>query len=178
MTDLAREYGEGLYELCHEEHLSADVLEQMQMLKTCFRAEPDFLRLLSNMAISKEERCRIIDKSLRGQVHQYVLNFLKILCEKNLLHTFYGCEEAYRALYNRDHAIMEASVFTAVALSDDQRSQLKARLKIMTGRDIHLKESVDTHLIGGMLLEMDGKRYDNTLRHRLDELQALLSGNK
>ena len=45
MTDLAREYGEGLYELCHEENLADDGLHQMQMLKNCFKEQPDFLRL-------------------------------------------------------------------------------------------------------------------------------------
>ena len=176
MTDLAREYGEGLYELCEEEKMAEEVLLQLQMLKACFREQPDFLRMLSNMALPKEERCGIIEKTLRGQVHAYVINFLKILCERNLLHEFSGCEEAYRALYNRDHAIMEAVVTTASALNDEQREKLMAKLKQMTGKAVILKENVDASLLGGVLLEMDGKRYDNTLRHRLEGLQSILSG--
>lgn len=177
MTDLAREYGEGLYELCEEENLALEGLEQMQMLKACFREQPDFLRLLSNMALPKEERCAIIESTLRGQVHDYVLNFLKILCERNLLSEFFGCEEAYRNLYNENHSLLEATVTSAAALTDAQKEQLLQKLHDMTGRAINLKEKVDASLIGGVLLEMDGKRYDNTLRHRLDGLQQVLSGN-
>ena len=33
MTELAREYGDGLYALCEEENLSKDVLEQLLMLQ-------------------------------------------------------------------------------------------------------------------------------------------------
>lgn len=177
MTDLAREYGEGLYELCEEENLAESGLEQMQMLKSCFKEQPDFLMLLSNMALPKEERCGVIEKTLRGQVHDYVLNFLKILCERNLLHQFYGCEEAYRNLYNQQHSILEAVVTTASPLNDAQRKQLMEKLRSMTGHSITLKEKVDTAVIGGVLLEMDGKRYDNTLRHRLDGLQQALNEN-
>ncbi|MBQ4640125.1 MAG: ATP synthase F1 subunit delta [Clostridia bacterium] len=177
MTDLAREYGEGLYELCLEEKLDEQVLEQMQMLKSCFHDAPDFLRLLSNMALPKEERCGIIERTLRGQVHSYVINFLKILCERNLLHQFNGCEEAYRMRFNQDHAVMEAVVTSALALSSEQREKMIARLEQMTGKAINLKEKVDASLIGGVVLEMDGKRYDNTLRHRLEGLQNILSGN-
>ncbi|MBR6809200.1 MAG: ATP synthase F1 subunit delta [Clostridia bacterium] len=177
MTDLAREYGEGLYELCEEENMAEDVLSQLNMLKDCFREQPDFLHLLSNMALPKEERCQIIENTLRGQVHGYVVNFLKILCERNLLHQFYGCEEAYRALYNQDHAIVEAVVTTAAALSDQQREKLMEKLRGMTGKEVSLKEKVDAGLLGGVLLEMDGKRYDNTLRHRLENLQNIFSGN-
>lgn len=177
MNDLAREYGEGLYELCEEEKLADAVLAQLNMLKDCFREQPDFLRLLSNMALPKEERCQIIENTMRSQVHGYVVNFLKILCERNLLHLFFGCEEAYRALYNRHHAIVEAVVTTAEALNDEQREKLMNKLRRMTGKAVALKEKVDAGLLGGVLLEMDGKRYDNTLRHRLDNLQNILSGN-
>lgn len=177
MTDLAREYGEGLYELCEEENLTEDGLQQMQMLKCCFKEQPDFLLLLSNMAIAKEERVGIIEKTLRGQVHKYVLNFVKILCERNLLHEFYGCEEAYRTLYNQRHSILEAVVTTAKPMNDAQREKLLKKLNTMTGRSINLNEKVDAAVIGGVLLEMDGKRYDNTLRHRLEGLQNVLSGN-
>lgn len=176
MTDLAREYGEGLYELCEEESLTPEGLEQLQMLKSCFKEQPDFLLLLSNMAIAKEERCSIIENTLRGQVHDYVLNFLKILCERNLLHTFYGCEEAYRNLYNQRHSILEAVVTTAEPMNTAQKEKLLEKLERMSGRSINLKEKVDAAVIGGVLLEMDGKRYDNTLRHRLEGLQSALSG--
>ena len=56
MTELAREYGDGLYALAAEEHIADDVLAQMQTLKDSFKENPQFLQLLSNMALSKAER--------------------------------------------------------------------------------------------------------------------------
>ena len=55
MTDLSREYGDGLYALCAEEGIAKEVLEQLQALKACFDEQPDFCRLLSNMSLSKQE---------------------------------------------------------------------------------------------------------------------------
>ena len=88
MTDLSREYGDGLYALCAEEGIAKEVLEQLQALKACFDEQPDFCRLLSNMSLSKQERVGIVDRTLRGQVHPYVLNFLKILCERRAARLF------------------------------------------------------------------------------------------
>jgi len=82
VTELAKEYGAGLYQLAAEENASAQILDQMRTLRGCFKEQPQFLRLLSNMALSKEERVGIIDTAFRGQVHPYMLNFLKILCER------------------------------------------------------------------------------------------------
>ena len=124
MTDLAEEYGKGLYDLTEEEHISEDVLAQLRVLKGLFRDQPDFIRLLCNMSLAKEERTAILDGALRGQVHPYVLNFLKILCERGALHEFEGCVSAFTALYNQAHGIVEASVTTGVPLEEEQRTRL------------------------------------------------------
>ncbi len=176
MTDLSREYGDGLYALCTEEGIAKDVLEQLQALKGCFDEQPDFCRLLSNMSLSKQERVEIVDKTLRGQVHPYVLNFLKILCERGALHEFSGCEQAYRERYNRDHGVTEAKVTTCLPLTEDQRRKLLVKLGSMTGNRIDLYEKVDPQVLGGVLLEMNGKRYDSTLRCRLQSIHQALAG--
>lgn len=176
MTDLAREYGEGLYALCTEENLAEEMLGQLQALKALFRQQPDFIRLLGNMSLGKQERLEILDHALRGQVHPYLLNFLKILCERGALHEFEGCERAFRENYNRDHAVVEATVTTTAPLSEDQRQRLIARLRAMTGKTVHLTEKTDSAVLGGVVLEMDGQRYDNTVRHRLEEIRRAMTG--
>ena len=178
MTELAREYGDGLYALCAEEKLDTRALEELAQLKAVFRQERDFFRLLSNLSLSKEERVGILDRALRGQVHPYLLNFLKILCERGALYEFEGCESAFRENYNRDHKVLEAQVTTGAPMDEAQRRQMIEKLKAMTGREIHLQEKVDPAVIGGVLLEMDGRRYDNTLRGRLARIKAKMTGEE
>lgn len=176
MTELAREYGEGLYALAVEEKLESELLEQLRTLKTCFKAEPDFVRLLGNMALSREERLSILDNALRGQVHAYLLNFLKLLCERGIMHEFGNCEEAYRELYNRENGIVEAQVMTGAPLTDEQRRQLVDKLCVMTGKKVTLTERVDASVMGGVVLEMEGKRYDNSVAGRLEQIRRIISG--
>ena len=176
MTELAKEYGAGLYQLAAEENASEQVLEQMRTLRGCFKEQPQFLRLLSNMALSKEERVGIIDAAFRGQVHPYLLNFIKILCERGALGEFAGCEEAFRELYNKDNGVVEALVTTGEKLSEDQRERLIEKLNAMTGKQIDLLEKVDPKVVGGVLLEMNGQRYDNTVRHRLESIRRAMVG--
>ena len=80
-----------------------------------FKANPDYLRLLSTPSIPKRERCGLLDEALRDQVHLYVLNFLKILCEKGTLRELSGCARAYRVRYNQAHGIL-GELDEAVAL--------------------------------------------------------------
>ncbi len=176
MTEFGREYGEGLYALCAEEHIERDALLEMQTLKESFHENEDFLRLLGNMTLSKEQRVAIVDETLKSSVHEYVLNFLKLLVERGAIHEFAECAAAYQACYNREHGVVEAEVTTAQALNDGQRQKLIEKLQDMTGKEVVIKEKVDPSILGGVLLQMDGKRYDNTVAHRLQAIKQAMAG--
>lgn len=176
MTEFSREYGDGLFELCAEEGLDNQVLGELECLKRIWREQPDFARLLMNMTLSKDERVQIADAALRGQVHPYVLNFIKILVERGAASELPECADVFQERYRKAYGIAEADVTTAVKLSDAQRQALTRRLEEMTGQKVRLKEHVEPDVMGGVLLKMNGKRYDNTIRHRLDSIRQALSG--
>ncbi len=175
MTEFGREYGEGLYALCAEEKIDLDVQKELLSLRQIFRENEDFVKLLGNMTLSKEERVAIADAAFTGQVHEYVLNFIKILVERGSIHEFSECVSAYQDCYNRDHQVAVAEVTTARPLSDTQRKLLIARLRQMTGKEIEIKEKIDPSVMGGVLLNMDGKRYDNTVKSRLTAIKQTMS---
>ena len=176
MTEFGREYGEGLYALCAEEKLDQAVLEEMRAIGKAFKENEAFLHLLGNMSMSKEERVRIVDETFKGQIHEYTLNFLKILVERGAIHAFSECAAAYQESYFRDHQVAVAEVTTASPLNGEQRNRLTDKLKKLTGKEIVVKEKIDPSVLGGVLLQMDGKRYDNTVRHRLAAIKQTMAG--
>jgi len=174
MTSVGTVYAQALYSLAKDEGYSEVILKELAVLKESFGAEPDFLRLLAAPNLSKEERCGIVDASFRGKVHPYVLNFMKILTEKGYMRHFADCCKAYRLSYNQDHGILEVTAVTAVPLTKEQNSRLVAKLTKVTGKTIDLVNRVDPSCLGGVRLDYDGKRLDDTVSHRLESIGALL----
>lgn len=174
MTQVGSVYGEALYTLALEEGLSSDLLGELTVLNQSFSCEPDFIRLLSSPNLSKQERCRILDDSFRGKIHEYVLNFLKILTEKGYMKHFSDCCAAYEDHYNRDNGILPVTAITAVALNPEQAKKLTGKLSRITGKQIKLRNRVDPACLGGVRLDYDGKRLDDTVSHRLDAIRGLL----
>lgn len=174
MTQIGSAYGGALYSLARDEGLSGSILQELKVLDESFRQEPAFLRLLSSPNLSKQERCGIIDESFRDKVHIYVLNFLKILAEKGYTGQFSACCDAYKDLYNQDNGILPVTAVTAVPLSTAQAEKLTGKLSRITGKQIELVCRVDPSVLGGMRLDYDGKRVDDTVAHRLDTVRALL----
>ena len=174
MTQIGNVYGQSLYELAKEENITADIGAQLKVLESCFRQDPDFLKLLSTPSLTKAERCKILDESFRGNVHPYILNFLKILTEKNYPKYFFDCCEAYAALYNQDNGILPVTAVTAVAMSPAQADKLTAKLASITGKDILLSNEVDPALLGGMRLDYDGKQLEDSIAQRMQNIRQLL----
>ena len=174
MTGVGSVYGEALYTLAREEGLSQAILQQLKVLDSCFAAEPDFLWLLGAPNLPKAERCQILDDSFRGKVEAYVLNFLKILTEKGYMRYFSDCVKAYRELYNQDNGILPVTAVTAVPMTDKQVAALTMKLQQITGKRIELVSKLDPNVLGGMRLDYDGKRVDDTVAHRMDAVRNML----
>ncbi len=174
MTQVGSVYGEALYSLALEEGFGYRIGEELSILAQSFRAEPDFIRLLRTPNLSVQERCNILDDSFRNHVHPYVLNFLKILTEKGYMQYFFDCCKAYEECYNRDNGILPVTAITAVSLNPAQAQKLTDKLCQITGKQVKLLNRVDPAVLGGVRLDYDGKRLDDTVSHRLDAVRSLL----
>ncbi len=174
MNHAAGVYGQGLYALAKEESLEEAVLQELDLLKTAFAEEPDFIKLLSSANVPKEERLTVIDSSFRGKVQPYVLNFLKLLTEKGYIAHFADCCETYRNLYNEDRGILQVQAVSAIELTENQKQQLTDKLSAITGKTIDLICKVDKSVLGGIRLNYSGMQVDGTVQSRLQAVEKSL----
>lgn len=174
MSGVAGVYGQALYDLARDEGLADGLLSEMKTLKLVFQENADYVRLLSTHSISLEERLGIVHEGFAGRVHPYVLNFMKILTEKGYIRQFTNCCDVYLDSYNIDHNILPVKVTTAWPLPEDQALLLRRRLAAISGRQIELENIVDPGCMGGIRLDYDGKRVDDTVQHRLESVRSLL----
>ena len=175
MTGLAREYGEGLYELARDEELRPKLHQELNQISSLLRQQPDFIRLLCSRAVEREKRLQVIEETFGGQAHPYVVNFMKLLVQKEHFDAFLMCCQWFHTRYNEDYGIVEARVTSAVALSDADRAALRARLAEISGKKVEITCTVDPALLGGVRVEMEGRRYDNTIQDRLGRLKRSLT---
>ena len=175
MTEAGKMYGGALYELAAEEGLDEAVLSQLDGVRSLFAEYPAYVKLLAMPSVPKTDRCAALDKAFRGQVEPYLLNLLKLLCEKGEIRALPDCAEEYRARYNQAHGILEATAVSAVPLTGRQAEALRAELAALTGKTIALDSRVDPACLGGVRLEVGGTQLDGTVQNRLDALRRRLA---
>ena len=174
MTQAARVYGESMYELALSEGLSGEILEEMKVIRRLFQEHPDYVHLLSEPSIPGNERIDLIETAFGKQAERYLVNFIKLLCEKNLLREFGGCCDEYLRRYNLDNGIAEATATSAVPLTEAQAEALKQKLEKLSGKKISLSLKTNPSLLGGVRVELEGKELDGTVKGRLDGLSRKL----
>ena len=175
MTGLAKEYGEGLYELARDEHLLESMHGELMDIAELLREQPDFIRLLCSRAIERNQRLQVVDETFQGRAHPYIVNFMKLLVEKERFECFEDAIKWFHQRYNEDCGIVEAYVTSAVALTENDREALRQKLEQLAKRKVHMITRVDPSLIGGVRVEMDGRRYDNTIQNKLGRLKQSMA---
>ena len=170
MTATARLYGGSLYDLAAEEGLTDVLMQQTEEVRKLFQENPDYVKLLMEPSIPKKERTDLIETAFGAQAERYLVNFLKLLCEKGIIGEFSGCCQEFVRRYNVDHNIAEAVVTSAVALSQEQMKALKDKLEKVSKKQVHLVQIKDSSVIGGLRVELEGKQLDGTVQGRLSGL--------
>lgn len=174
MTEFAKAYGGALYALAQEEKREDAILSQLTEVCALLRENPDYVRLLESRNVPKTERVSLLDAAFGGQVDAYLLNFMKILCERGAFGQLDACAKAYADAYDEAHGILPATAVTAKPLSEEQKQRLTEALEHRTGKTVRLSTRVDETLMGGMRVEMQGMTLDNTVASRMDRLRRAL----
>ena len=175
MTTATSLYGQSLYDLAAEEGLSKEIMNEMEAVEAIFKENPDYITLLLEPSIPRRERLGLLGEAFKDQLHPYLMNFLMILLENNLLRGFSACCRTFRTAYNKDNGIAEATVTSAVALSEAQADALRSKLEVMSGKTVHLRQKVDSGVLGGLRVEIEGKLLDGTVMGRLADLRKKVS---
>ena len=175
MTEICKEYAQALFSLAQESQSEDAIGEGLNLVAGMARENPEILDFLAAPNIPKKERTGALEKALSGNVPEYVLSFAQLLCEHGHIRSLEGCAREYQELWNAARGLSTAQVVSAVALTEEEKRQLQQRLSAKTGREVRLVCSVDESLLGGLVVTLDGKVMDGSLKHRLNEVREVMN---
>lgn len=83
----------------------------------------------------------------------------------------------YKEYLDAEDKTVSVTVATAVPLDDDLREKVRAKAEADLKAPVYLVERVDPSIIGGIMLEARGKRYDASVRAQLANIRKTLSSS-
>ena len=175
MTETSRSYADALFALANENGAVRETFEALTMARNELNNTEGALDLLASPAIPKDERLAVLEQSFGNQLPEHVLNMLCVMCGHGHIRELDDCLAAFTELHDAAMKLSTARVISAVALTDEEKAALSAQLSKKLGRTIRLECEVDASLLGGMIVHVDGKVIDGSLRHKLQQIKEVMN---
>lgn len=172
--EISKEYAAALFSLACENQTEQSFADALDTVCTIFRETPEYIEFLASPGIPKEERTAALDEAFASAVPEYVLSFLKVLCERGNIRSLNDCVKAYHQLLDVQKQFSRAKIISAVPLTDAQRERLIQKLEQKSGHTILPEYIVDPALLGGMVVEMDGRVIDGSLQRKLQQVKEVI----
>lgn len=104
-----------------------------------------------------------------------VLETLTAMREDNDLDLVKDVAHQYKTLVDQDDKTVSVTVTTAVPMDDKLRGEVRAKMEKDLKAPVYLVERVDPSIIGGIVIEERGNRYDASVKAQLVNIRKKLS---
>jgi F-type H+-transporting ATPase subunit delta len=168
---LSRRYAKALFELALAERREEEVGQEIERFAGVFQ-DAALNSVLNNPAFAVGSRRKIVAEIARHlQLSPLVIHFLSLLVERDRLSYFPAIVERYRRLLDEKKGQAEARVIAAAPLEESDVNQLRAALEKISGKRVVMQQKTDSSLIGGVVIHLEGKSYDGSVRTQLDKMR-------
>ena len=174
MTGRGREYASALFDVAIADGCLDEIHAGLKTIKEVLDGSEEFKELLTSPAIPKEERTKIVEDSFGGQVHEDLVAFLCVITQKGHVRDIDECFEVFDELFKEAAKRSTAVVTSAVELDEEAKTKLINKLQQISGHVVEAEYRIDKTLIGGLIVEIDGRRIDGSLRKRLKDIKEVM----
>jgi F-type H+-transporting ATPase subunit delta len=168
-------YAAALFDLALEADAIETVRDELEELVKLEQSEPDFAAFMASSALAEERRAAGLEKMFRDRLSDLVLNTLLVMNAHErcgllavLLRRYIERQEAHA---NQ----VEVVATSAVELTAEQQKDVTATAAAITGKTPLVTFEVDPDVIGGLIVQIEDWRYDNSVRRQLKRARSRLA---
>ncbi len=169
---VASRYAKSLIDLAQERGELEKVYEDVQMFQQVAENK-DFKMVLSSPIISSKKKREVFNALFDDKVTELMGKFLNLVLDKGRENALPSIMRAFVDQYRKIKKISDLKITSAVALSDNVVEKIKQKLIAEKGinENVDVTAEVDPSLLGGVILEFEGKQYNASVANKLKEVK-------
>lgn len=174
MSVIGDRYAESLFDLAKEENKVTQYLDDIKLVGEVLGSDPQIVQFFNHVLIENDKKIQLLDQSFKGNVDQYVLNFLKLLVQSRRIRYIDDIVKSYINLSNQYLGIEEGMIYTPYELTDQQIQDIEKAISQKENKKVTLKVSIDPSLLGGIKVQIANHIYDGTIKNKVEMLKKEL----
>ena len=174
MSGITR-YAKALLGLAQEQQLAETIGAELARTAEVL-ADPALVKILSLPNLSPRTRKEVVDQLGKALAPQPLLgNFLRVVAENDRLKDFPLIEKSYQRLLEQSLGRVRANIRVAAPLSDAELQALIDAFSKLTQKTVLPTVTVDPAILGGAVVEVEGRVYDASLKTQLQRIGESLA---
>jgi F-type H+-transporting ATPase subunit delta len=175
---LAQRYAKSFIDLAEEMKQLDPVHDDIMLLNIICAKSREFVVMLKSPVINADKKYKIIDAVTENKISKITQTFIKLLCSKNRESILPEIISSFIEQYNKIKGIHKVTLTTAIPVTEEIKNAFIS--KIQSGasiKNIELETIVNERLIGGFVLEMDGRLIDASILRDLNDVKKQFANN-
>ena len=173
---IAVRYARALFLSAKEHEVLDKVRHDMELLCETTSRATEVKQLLVSPIVDSGNKLRILSTLFAGRLSSLSLDFLKLVIRNKREEFIPGMCRVYIDMYKKEMGIMQANIVTASRLRENTRDEIIAMIREAFDAEIELNEEINKDIIGGMVLRVEDRQLDASVKGKLarikKELQA------
>lgn len=168
-------YGDALFELALEQKQLDLLFEEAKELRQIFLSEESLLKFLNHPKVKKDEKVDFVENVFKGRISDEMMGTLLILVKKDRQNDIVKILDYFEHKVKAYKQIGIVSVTSAVELNSAQKEKIEQRLLATTSyREIEAHYQVDASLIGGLIIRIEDRVVDSSVKTQLASMKKAL----
>ena len=167
---VAKRYAKSIFELAQENQKLETTYKESNVLVQVFKNDPVIFDFLTNPVLSFSKKKEIFDKVFKDKLDSFTMSVLYFVIKNKRSKLFIQILEEYNLLYRANKKIMYVDLITAKKANEELKDIIIKRLG--QEKKILLNEIVDKSVLGGVLIKVDDKQFDSTVKNHINKIKS------
>lgn len=175
---VAKRYARAIFELAEQQNKLDPVYSQLKAFADVLQKDTRLRYYFLSPKVSKQEKSDSLNSLLKNKVEVIVANLLLLLIKKNRLESLEQIVLFLNRFIDRKHNRKQAVVTSAITLTEQNLRKLQTLLSESFHADIILENVVNADILGGFIVQVEGKIIDGSIINQLKTMKNDLMQTK
>lgn len=174
IQEIASRYSKALFQLTQDDAKLSQWLQQLTEIERIFAQNAKLSDFINSPLVKLESKYAVLEKLFKDKLDADLYFFLRSLTEKDRFRYLKEILEKFAKRVNEKIHLLDVQIISTEPLDQETKEQLQAKIENHYHKKVQFIETIDSKIIGGLILIINNQMLDLSIRGKLQRLKESL----
>ena len=165
-----KQYASAFFDIVKEDNTLNEAKESFDVFVDVLKSNRDFWDVLNSPKIKLEDKKALIKDAFKSCLEDFIL-FLYVVLDNRRIDKIFEIYKSFVNLYNEENKIKVVEILSSSEMTENEMEKLNNSLKkCYEGYEVIINNNVDSKIIGGYHILVNGVSVDLSVKRKIDDL--------